>query len=78
MRSWALEGSNDDIAWEGLDEHTNSNELGKTKESKVFPCQASSFFRYLRIRCTGRNSAGFHQMSLSGIEFFGEIQVKSK
>jgi hypothetical protein len=76
MRSWVLEGSTDDLNWTVIDEHTNSNELKKTMEAKMFTCKAMMHYRYLRIRSTGRNSAGFHQIIVSAVEFFGELRAR--
>lgn len=79
LRNWQLQGSNDCIEWAQLRDHKNDNSLSnvagstKTWKLKHKNCVSSSY-RYLRLQSTGVNSStSSHQISISGIEFYGRI-----
>jgi hypothetical protein len=72
---WAIESSNDGSDWTALDER-NTRELVGPSVVKSFECSknCSEFFRYIRIRLTGRDSSGYDCLMLTNIEFFGRLR----
>jgi len=70
---WALEGSNDGSAWTALDER-ETQEFKTSKGSKTFTCSGPQFFRFVRLRQTGKNSNNNDQLILSALELFGALR----
>jgi hypothetical protein len=73
---WVVEGSNDEENWITLDER-NTRELVGLGKMKTFECpgyRQANFFRWLRVRQTGKNSTGDHYLNLSAVEFFGVLK----
>jgi hypothetical protein len=71
-----VEGSKDGSTWELLDRQ-NTEELNGTGIVKTFSCssaKSSEFFRFVRLRQTGRNCRGLDCFSLEAVEFFGTLQ----
>ena len=73
LKSWKLEGSNDEETWIKLDEVTNCIELNKPKG--VFSKEITSFgyFQYIRIFQTDKNCFGSNTMTISNLELFGNL-----
>jgi hypothetical protein len=73
---WVIEGSNDKSAWTTLDRRTTRDLVGssivKTYRSPTFP---NPFFRFIRMRQTGKTSDNGDLFVLTSIEFFGWLQV---
>jgi hypothetical protein len=79
LREWVVEGSNDNGNWEILDSR-NTQELNGASLVKTFKCSSensSKFFRFVRLRQTGKNCAGYDNLMLTGIEFFGSLESKT-
>lgn len=77
IRSWNIEASNDENEWTILDSHTNDPTINECFKVYTFNIKLSEesekFYRYIRIRQTGKNSSGNDYLAFSAIEFFGTI-----
>lgn len=73
---WVIEGSNDDNNWTILDSHTNNDSIDDRSKSNTFSIQNQNniFYRYLRLRQTGLNTASNNALIISAFEYFGTIQ----
>jgi hypothetical protein len=72
-QNWVLEGSVDGANWACLDRHNGYRGLDAKLATATFPVADSGEVRMLRLRQTGVNCAGHHELVLSRIEFFGTI-----
>ena len=74
LKSWDLEGSNDDTNWTKLSTHKNDLSLRKSK-TKTFSIPAhSGSYRYFRLIMTDKNSSNSWTFCLGGIELYGVLQ----
>ncbi|EAY03445.1 hypothetical protein TVAG_412490 [Trichomonas vaginalis G3] len=71
MKSWVLEGLKEDDEWDILDTRTDNNDLNKVNGRETFECVANRYYRYIRLRMTGKNHFDGYYMCLQRIEFFG-------
>lgn len=78
LLKWAIEGSNDGNEWICLD-CRDTQKLNGNSRIKNFTCsqQNSEFFRYVRLRQTGKNSSDCDFLVLTNIEFFGSLKGES-
>jgi hypothetical protein len=78
LREWVIEGSNDNSTWTVLDKQ-NTEDLNGPSLVKTFGCssESSQFFRFVRLRQTGRNCCGNDHLLLTNIELFGSLQTHS-
>jgi hypothetical protein len=70
---WVIEGSNDQKNWVKIDARDTQELVGKSLV-KHFNCSSdhsSEFFRFIRLRQTGKNSSNHDFLMLCNIEFFG-------
>ena len=71
LKSWVLEGSNDDIDYTVIDTR-DTNELNGSNIVGNFDLENdSSPYKYLQIRMTGPNCRGDNTMAINAVEFFG-------
>jgi hypothetical protein len=75
LRSWALEGSNDNKEWIVLDTRQDNHELKGTGCVKTFSVENPSTVRWIRIRQTGPNKDRNHHLILKSLEFFGSTGI---
>lgn len=71
-----IKGSNTDSSndWTILDTRSNITSLDNPSAVQTFEIQIiDEFYRYLRIRQTGCDTAGSHFLTLSSLEYFGSI-----
>lgn len=77
LKNWVIEGSNDDCNWQILDSQSSVNCLNNRSAFYTFQIKKklnlNEGFQYLRLRQTDRNATGRFDLSLSALEFFGEI-----
>jgi hypothetical protein len=73
MRSWVVEGSNnrDDNQWIELDRRDNINDLLRANGEVTFPIAHSDWFRWIRVRQTGKTSANDDYLIVSAFDIFG-------
>ena len=78
--SWVIEGSNSDSSndWTVLDTRNNITTLDDSNACQLFSIQRINvFYRYLRIRQTGKNSynnGSWYYLQIGALEYFGSIQ----
>ena len=73
LKSWAIEGSNDNEEWSKIDRRTTSVLNGPNK-FQTFPATSpDGQFRYIRLRITDINYRGDNVLCLQSIEFFGAL-----
>jgi hypothetical protein len=75
LRTWEMEVSNDGSTWVTIDRRS-TKELRGTNVTRYFACneETTEFYRYVRIRQTGVNQAGTHNLEIGHIEFFGQVR----
>jgi hypothetical protein len=71
---WEIEGSNDEETWRSIDTRSTVDLCGKSIV-KTYKCsKTTEFFRFIRMRQSGKNNHDSHHLALAGIEFFGSIK----
>jgi len=74
LRNWTLQGSNDAKNWTVLIRHINDNSLNGNYASCSWPIpNCTQAYRFFRVLQNGRNSSNHNFLSLSGIEFYGDL-----
>lgn len=77
LKSWVIEGSNDQSNWIELDSHKNDNTLCTPSAIHTFQIptdkKIKKLFKYIRIRITGPNSKKNYILEITNIEFFGKL-----
>jgi hypothetical protein len=73
MKSWAVEGSNDEASWTEIDRRENNKDLNGKMAVKTFAVSRSRSFRRIRLLQTGPNHRGDNCLRLSAFELFGTI-----
>lgn len=75
--NWCIEGSNNNKEWTILDTRKEDTSLKYANASNVFEIQRKlgkdEFYRYLRMRKTGVDSAGNNYFTISALEYFGVL-----
>jgi hypothetical protein len=77
--AWVIEGSNDSSNWTTLDTR-NTHSLNGPNIVETYKCSnddCSEFFRYIRMRQTGKTSHNGDYLILANIEFFGRVGESS-
>lgn len=77
-KSWVIEGSNDDKQWEVVDEEKDCPYLNGHMFVHSFKLnqKISKPFRYIRMRITDQNWAGYNVLRFNSIEFYGKLIQK--
>ncbi|KAK8839380.1 hypothetical protein M9Y10_032317 [Tritrichomonas musculus] len=76
LRNWVIEGSNTDEEsdWKILDKKESDDTIHGQNSCYTFNInKQDEYYRYLRIRQTGKNSSGYDHLICSGLEYFGKI-----
>lgn len=73
MKSWRIDGSDDEIHWDVLDEQRNSNTGNESKAFHTWEIVSSRSYRYIRLTQTDKNGSDNHCLFIHGIEFFGTL-----
>ena len=75
LKSWVLEGSNDNEHWEEIDNRSNDSSLNGNRYSSSFEAQQkrNEFYRFIRLRQTGIAwcPQSDNRFEIRYIEFFG-------
>ena len=76
LKSWVVEGSNDNSRWEKLDEHNNCSALNGNCNSHLFTIenQSQNEYRFIRIRLTGPDWNDQNYLMLGSVEFYGRLK----
>ncbi|EAX87774.1 hypothetical protein TVAG_213900 [Trichomonas vaginalis G3] len=69
---FAIEGSNNCIQWDMIDDKPNNREMGGDDMVHTWTCSPSPFYRYIRFRLKTKCSGG--QLYTDHFEFFGKIK----
>jgi hypothetical protein len=73
FRHWVLEGSGDGRIWDIIDSRSTDELAGKQKVA-VFPANSAHYYRFIRLRQTGKTSHGHNTLILQNLELFGMLQ----
>jgi hypothetical protein len=73
LRSWILEGSIDGSSWAELDHHTNDQTTNSNHPIGTFSISSDCKYQFLRVRQTGVNANGNHEIILYAMEIFGDL-----
>ena len=73
MRSWRIEGSNDEVHWDLLSEQRNSNTTTEQKQWHTWDVITDKEYRYIKLTQIDRNGSGNYCLFIHGIEFFGRL-----
>lgn len=75
LKSWVIEGSNNEIKWIKLDEQKNNSSLNGSNYSHNFSINNpnNQSYRYLKLVQTDLNWRNRNYLKLNCIEFFGDI-----
>lgn len=72
LRSWVIEGSNDNIDWEVIDSRNNCRGTGTSHIYEVHNPNSKEF-RYIRLRQTGVNWFNSLFLVINSFEIYGEL-----
>ena len=81
-KSWVLEVSNDgsDGSWDVVDRRDDNHDNNDKRVTHNFPLSAPRLairgFRFVRLRQTGANHDGHHNLALTSLEIFGILLSK--
>jgi len=79
LRNWTLQGSNDAKNWVLLIRHSSDSSLNGNFATCSWPIlNCTQPYRFFRVLQTGRNSSNHNFLSLSGIEFYGDLYEARK
>jgi hypothetical protein len=70
-RSWVIEISANGTDWRVVDEQNNIDTLDGPRQLFQNEISGSSFTRFIRVRMTGKDSAGCDYLTFSAFEVFG-------
>jgi hypothetical protein len=73
LRSWVVEGSNNEENWVNLDVQENNCDLTGSGAVHTFAVGNPDIFSIIRIRQTGANSDNSHYLIVKSIELFGTL-----
>jgi hypothetical protein len=76
LRSWGLEGRNENTDWVVIDRHVKDKTIQGTLTSHNFKCSTSNdlnCFRFIRLLQTGVNSNNYDNLTICHIELFGRL-----
>ena len=73
LKSWVIEGSNDNKKWDLVDEQKNFEFLKKDGDFQIFDIdeEKSKQFKYLRLKQTDVNWEGDDYLAIDSIEIYG-------
>jgi hypothetical protein len=75
LRSWVIEGSEDNSRWTELDRRDDASGLNGPKSICSFEVRNVVLCRFLRIRSTGPNWQGSNQVYFQAFDVFGGLRV---
>lgn len=80
LKSWVIEGSNDNKNWIKIDEHSNDSSLKGKGRVHLFPISKNAnkqSFKYIRILQTGpcwlNNNDKSYYLLICSIDFYGTL-----
>jgi len=76
FKSWTIEGSSDGRAWTLLESRATADLVGKRRVGTCAADSLGGFFRFTRMRQTGKNSSGNENLILTALELFGSVRLQ--
>ncbi|EAY16355.1 hypothetical protein TVAG_359640 [Trichomonas vaginalis G3] len=76
MRSWRIDGSDDEVHWELLNEQRNSNTGTESKTYHTWDIITDKQFRYIRLTQIDKNGSDNYCLFIHDIEFFGTLSME--
>lgn len=75
LKSWVVEGSNDNSNWDNLDEQKDCNFLNGKGKIHTFKIEKETMkeYKYIRIKMTGNNWTGSNFFIIDSIEIYGTL-----
>ena len=75
LKSWILEGSNDQISWEKIDEHSNFPGIMESLQTCAFNVQKciNQPYRCIQLRQTAPNCDGDNDLVIGSFELYGTL-----
>ncbi|KAK8875937.1 hypothetical protein M9Y10_006115 [Tritrichomonas musculus] len=75
IKSWVIEGSNDNEVFDKLDEHINCNLMNSRGAVQTFPIKTNKDkeYKFIRIRQTDKAQQGSDYLNLSCFELHGKL-----
>ena len=75
-KSWDIECSNDGTSWQVLNRIVKASSLnGRRLCWNYSVTDSKTFFRFFRLRQTGKNHNGNHRLALCALEIFGGLAI---
>jgi hypothetical protein len=78
LRSWVFEGSVDGSSWVVLDQQKDDTTTNSEHPIGTFAVSHCADCRFVRLRATGKNSAGTDSLFLQAFEIFGHLTRDSR
>jgi hypothetical protein len=75
LRSWVLEGSDDNSTWTELDHRENDTGMNDAYSVSWFEVRSVIECHFIRLRATGPMSSGHNYLFICGFEVFGGLRV---
>jgi hypothetical protein len=72
-KSWVLEGSMDGQSWIELDTRAANDDLNDANITQTFSVSRSDEVQMIRLRLTGPNHHGSHELVITAFEIFGSL-----
>ena len=75
LKSWVVEVSNDHQRWDEIDKRENNSILNGANLIGTFDTKENkSFYRFVRLRQTGKNWNNCYYTGIASIEFYGKMK----
>jgi hypothetical protein len=72
-QNWTVEGSMDGTTWVELDRRDGQTVFGDVNQTATFSVSRREPARLIRLRQHGKDSTGYHCLTLSAFELFGRV-----
>jgi hypothetical protein len=73
LRSWVVEGRNEEETWMRLDERREDSQLNGRARIAIFQIANPCRVRIVRLQQTGVNHRGDHMLAFNSFEIFGDL-----
>eukprot|EP00494_Astrolonche_serrata_P023261 UN23519 len=75
LRSWKIEGTNDNSCWTLISKHTQDMTLKTKGGTGTWTVNTDEFYSTFRLTMTGMNSNNHWYLALSGFEMYGDLII---
>ena len=73
LKTWVIEGSNDNSKWEKIDEQNDFTGLGDHLQVCTFTISKLKSFRYIRLLQTGKSCSNNNYLVINSFEIYGTL-----